>query len=50
MGRLDFAAFELEVFFKSAKMNPNQKKKKKKTSVDSKIENAQIVNTNPAPA
>lgn len=49
MGRLDFAAFELEVFFKSAKMNPNQKKKKK-PSVDSKIENAQIVNTNPAPA
>ena len=48
MGRLDFAAFELEAFFKSAKMNPNQKKKK--ASVDSKIENAQIVNTNPASA
>jgi hypothetical protein len=38
-GRLDFAAFELEVFFKSAKINQNQNKRKK-TSVHRMIENA----------
>lgn len=40
-GRLDFAAFEPEAFFKSAMINKNQTKKKKK-SVDNKIENTRI--------
>lgn len=44
--RLDFAAFELEAFFKSAKMNPN--KIKKLFSVHNELKNSTIVSSNPA--
>lgn len=46
LGRLDFAAFEPEAFFKSAIVKENQAKQTK--SVDNKIKNTWTVNINMA--